>query len=501
MKKRALLVNPSSPDTYWSLHHSLKFVNKKSLMPPLGLMTVAAMLPDHYDIKFIDLQVGTLNDMDIEWADMVFITAMIVQKESFLEVISRCRKYGKTVVAGGPYPTSSWETIEGVDYFILGEGENTLPRFLEDFEKGKAEKVYSSDDKPDMKISPVPRYDLVNVNNYRNLALQFSRGCPHSCEFCDVIEMFGRIPRLKSTEQFLKELDCVYETGYRGIIFIVDDNFIGNRKEVIPLLKAVTLWQKERSFPFSFYTEATISLAADTELLDLLAEAGIIMLLMGIETPDENVLISANKAHNTKHDLLESAKIIQSKGIEIMSGFIVGFDTDREDIFDRQINFIQEAAIPGAMVGLLLALPGTQLYKRLQKEGRILHESSGDNTTGLDLNFVTIMVRNKIIEGYKKILKTVYTPKYYFDRSYTLISRLPAGSYKGKNLPKGTLTVLLKSLIYQSFSWYGHHYIKFIVKVLLNHRSNFPRAVSLAIKGHHFFYITNKLMARQGEHG
>lgn len=494
MKKNILLVYPEYPSTFWSLDHTLKIVNKKSLMPPLGLLTVAAMLPSDYNIRLVDMNVMKLRDEDVIWADMVFLSAMIVQKDSFRDVVKVCQRLNKPVTAGGPYPTASYKFIDGVNHFLIGEGELTIPEFIHDFENGTLAEIYSSKEKPDIKTSPIPRYDLINVNDYGSLPLQFSRGCPFSCEFCDVIEMFGRKPRLKSVEQFLEELECVYNTGFRGLIFIVDDNFIGNKGEVLKLLKAISEWQNNRSFPFTFFTEASINLAAETEILDLMAGCAFTMVFIGVETPDENTLITVNKQQNVKHDVFGSIKLIQSKGIEVIAGFILGFDTDTEDIFDRQISFIQKAGIPMAMIGIMIALPGTQLFKRLEREGRILYETSGNNTNILDLNFIPVMNKDKIISGYKKVLKTLYSPEKYFERSLTLISRMPASVYEKRNRQKGDVKAFFKSLLVQSFSRYGLRYLHFLVKALILNPGNFPLAVILAINGYHFFKITGETL-------
>lgn len=494
MKKNILLVYPQYPSTFWSLEHTLRIVNKKSLMPPLGLLTVAAMLPSDYEIRLVDMNVKKLRDEDILWADMVFLSAMIIQKESFKDVVKACSMLNKPVTAGGPYPTASYKSIEGIDHFLLGEGENVIHHFIRDFEKGTPAKVYSSAEKPDIKTSPIPRYDLIDVNDYGSLPLQYSRGCPFSCEFCDVIELFGRKPRLKSVEQFIRELDCVYDTGFRGLIFIVDDNFIGNKTEVLKLLKAISEWQINRSYPFTFFTEASINLASETEILDLMVDSAFTMVFIGIETPDEKTLISVNKQQNVKHNVLDSVKIIQGRGIEVISGFILGFDTDTEDIFDRQISFIQKAGIPMAMIGIMLALPGTQLFKRLEKEGRILYETSGNNTNILDLNFIPVMDKSKIINGYKKILKTLYSPEKYYERSLTLISRMPSSVYKKRNRQKGDIKAFFKSLLIQSFSKYGFSYLKFLVKALRINPGNFPLAVILGINGYHFFKIAGETL-------
>ncbi len=490
MKKKILMVYPESPSTFWSLKHTLKIVNKKALMPPLGLMTVAAMLPPDYEIKLVDLNVTGLRDEDILRADVVFISAMIIHKESFREVVIRCNRLNRPVAAGGPYPTSSYKSIEGVDYFLLGEGESVLNKFIHDFENGVPAKIYCSDTKPDIKKTPIPRFDIIDVQDYGSMPLQFSRGCPFNCEFCDIIEMFGRKPRLKSVTQFITELNTVYDSGFRGLIFIVDDNFIGHRGEVVKLLKAIRDWQSDRSYPFTFFTEASINLAADDEILELMADCAFTMVFIGIETPDVRTLVSVNKQQNVKHDLLDSVKAIQEKGIEVIAGFILGFDTDTDDIFDRQIEFIQRAGIPMAMIGIMLALPGTQLYRRLEKEGRILHETGGNNTNTFDINFIPVMEKEKIIEGYKKVLRTLYTPEKYFERSLVLISRVPDKVYKKRSIRSNDIKAFIKSLVRISLSRYCISYIRFLVKAFFINPKQFPLAVIVSINGYHFFKIT-----------
>ncbi len=495
MKKKILMVYPEYPVTFWGLQYSLTFVNKKSLMPPLGLLTVAAMLPSDYEIKLIDMNVKKLHEEDIKQADMIFLSAMIIQKESFNEVVKECNRLNKPVIAGGPFPTSSYESIEGVDHFVLGEGENTIPKFIYDYENGMPEKIYRAEVKPEITITPIPRYDLIDVNDYESLPLQFSRGCPFSCEFCDIIEMFGRKPRLKSVEQFLNELECIFNIGYRGPVLIVDDNFIGNKNEVLKLLKGLKEWQESKSFPFNFFTESSVNLASETEILELMIDCGFSMVFLGLETPDENTLNAINKKQNVRYNLHESVRIIQDKGLEVSAGFILGFDTDREDIFERQINFIQKAGIPMAMIGIILVLPGTQLFKRLEKEGRILYESSGNNTNMLDLNFIPLMDKEKIVAGYKNILKNIYSPEKYFERSLTLLSRIPYRQYKGRRFQKSHLRAFFKSLLLQSFSRYGLIYIRFLLKTLMINWRNFPLAINLAIKGYHFFKLTDQTLA------
>jgi radical SAM superfamily enzyme YgiQ (UPF0313 family) len=489
--KKVLMIYPEIPATYWSFRHSLPFIKKKALMPPLGLMTVAALLPKDYDISIIDMNVNPLDDQDILTADIVFVSAMIVQKESFARVVARCNRLGIPVAAGGPYPTSSYRNIRGIDYFILDEGEVTVPQFIRDLERGAARHIYRAEEKPDITYAPIPRFDLIDTGDYANMALQFSRGCPFQCEFCDIIEMFGRIPRVKAVSQFIEELDAVHGTGYTGPLFIVDDNFIGNKHEAVSLLRALVSWQKVHEFPFNFFTEASINLAAEDELLSLMVESGFNMVFVGIETPDELTLSSIQKGQNVRHNLLESVKKIQSYGIEVTGGFIVGFDADTEDIFDRQIEFIQKSGISIAMAGLLIALPGTQLYRRLEKEGRLEGESSGNNTNRLELNFIPVMDRKKLFEGYLCVIRKIFSPGEYFVRSLTFFSRIPLTRPAGRKLAPYDLAALARSLIRQSFSSYGFYYLLFLFRALFTNPRNFSLAVNIAIKGHHLFTITH----------
>ncbi len=494
MKTKVLMVYPKFPSTYWSFKHSMKFIGKKSAFPPLGLMTIAAMLPDNFEVKLIDMNINKLEEKDIINADLVFLSAMIIQNKSFAKAAALAKSLGRTVVAGGPYPTSSQKLIENVDHFILDEGEITLKEFLEDYKNGNARKIYTSDIKPDISTTPIPRFDLINVNDYSNMLLQFSRGCPFNCEFCDIIEMFGRITRTKTSPQFIKELDAVYDSGFRGSLFIVDDNFIGNKKKVKELLSDIIRWQKEKKFPFSFFTEASINCADDDELLSLLQSAGFDMLFVGIETPDAAGLALAQKGQNLKLDMIQSIKKIQRHGMEVTGGFIVGFDTDDETIFDRQFDFIQTAGIPTAMMGMLLALPNTQLYRRLQKENRLLSASSGNNTHDIKLNFISVMNEKKLIEGYKNMITKLYSPKNYFKRAFSLIKELPQKKVSYRNIQYNDLKSLVKSLFKQGFSKYSFTYFKFLFKTLLKRPRLFPEAIAMSIKGYHFFKITKDII-------
>lgn len=490
MGLRVLLVYPEMPPTYWSMKYALRFIGKKASLPPLGLLTVAAMLPEDYEITLVDMSVEPLSEAAVACADLVFISSMLIQKESLEKVIRLCRNHGTRVVAGGPYPTSCHERIEGVDHFVLNEAEVTLPRFLEDFERGRAERIYSDPTKPDLALTPPPRFDLIRGKKYSSMSLQFSRGCPHSCEFCDIIELFGRKPRTKTPAQFLNELSIVYEEGWRGSLFVVDDNFIGNRKEVKALLPRVALWQQERDYPFSLFTESTLNLADDDHLMDGMVSAGFNMVFVGIETPDLCTLEATGKRQNLRSDMLSSVRKIQAKGMEVSGGFILGFDTDPEDIFDRQIGFIQDAAIPVAMVGLLTAVPNTQLYRRLEAEGRLTQESGGNNTHDLRLNFVPRMDLGKLLAGYRRVLSEIYRPDRYFDRCLKLLRSLNTHRTSHRRVKTAELRAFVLSLLRQTFSSYSWAYWKFLVRGFLAKPWMTAETVTMAVKGHHFFKMT-----------
>ncbi|MEI6385913.1 MAG: B12-binding domain-containing radical SAM protein [Spirochaetota bacterium] len=495
MYRRILMVYPEFPETFWSFKSSLGFVGKKTNFPPLSLLTVAALLPERYEVRVVDMNVQSLRPTDLDWADMVFTSSMLVQKESLERVIARVRKAGKPIVAGGPYPTQCWQGIEGVDHFVLNEAEITLPAFIADLEAGHPKHLYSSDLKPDLSQTPPPRYGLIDRRPYSSMALQFSRGCPNDCEFCDIVELFGRKPRVKPAGRFIAELESLHSLGHRGGIFIVDDNFIGNRVAVKELLAQVVDWQEAHGRPFTFSTEASVDLARDEELLALMVRAGFTMAFVGIETPVKESLESAHKRTNLGVSLPDSVRKIQESGIEVTAGFIVGFDTDPEDIAARQIAFIQESGIVTAMVGLLTALPNTRLHRRLKDEGRLLAESSGDNTHGLALNFVPKMEPSKLIGAYAEVLTTIYDPKRYFERCQVLLKRLPRRSQAGDRVlgertALSNVRALLHSFFRQVLSPYGHHYLGFLATTLRRRPWMLAKALEKAIEGYSLIRMT-----------
>jgi radical SAM superfamily enzyme YgiQ (UPF0313 family) len=493
-----LLIYPEVPsNTYWSFKHALKFIRKKSAMPPLGLMTIAALFPDTYHLKLVDMNIVPLSDSDIEWADAVFISAMIVQKNSMEQVIRRCRHFGKTIVAGGPFPTSNHEDIAGVDHFLAGEVDQTLTDFLQDLEKGIAKPVYAKPCYPDITNLPVPRFDLLDITAYASMSIQYSRGCPFHCEFCDIWTIYGNRPRLKAAGTILQELDTLLDLGWRGPVFIVDDNFIGNKKQVkAELLPALKAWQIEHDYPFHFFTEASINMGADEDLLAAMREAGFNQVFIGIETPDPEGLKETGKIQNLNSDMERSIRTIQGHGMEVMAGFIIGFDNDKEDIFDRQISFIQRNAIPKAMIGFLNALPGTRLYQRLMAEGRILKASLGNNTHNMTINFKTIMDPVRLKEGYKKILACIYdfNLKNYFERCSRFLDNIEHTDYFQRKISFNEIKILFRSVYWQLFTPYGFQYLKFIFRNMIKHPGILGEAVSLSISGHHFHTMTQQTL-------
>ncbi len=493
--RRALLVYPEIPPTYWSFTYTLPFIGKKASLPPLGLLTVAALLPREWSLRVVDMNVEPLDDGTIRDADLVFVSAMLIQKASFDAVVRRCNALGVPVVAGGPYPTECHASIAGVDHFVLNEAEVTLPRFLDDLEAGTPGPLYQSDDRPDLAGTPFPRYDLLKRGAYSALALQFSRGCPFDCEFCDIVPLFGRTARVKSNAQMLGEFDLLYGLGWRGGLFLVDDNFIGNRRQVLPLLADMARWQERHGYPFSLFTEVSIDFALDDALLALAKRAGFTMVFVGIETPDTATLACIGKRQNTREDMLESVKRIQRNGIEVSGGFIVGFDSDTGDIFDRQIAFIKKSGIVQAMVGLLTVLPTTRLHKRLEAEGRAVSESGGNNTHGLELNYEPRMDRTELLNGYKRILRSIYAPRAYFARCLTHLRQVKPNRKAALKVRWTELRAGWRSFTRQPFSFYGFHYLMYIAQALAVKPRMLPEAVTLAVKGHHFFTMTRGILA------
>ncbi len=490
---KALMVYPEFPDTFWSFKHALPFQGKRSAYPPLGLLTVAALLPSAWEKRVVDLNVRPLKDRDLEWADVVLVSGMMVQGPSLRGVIQRAKARGLRTVVGGPIASTTDPNLAEADHVVEGEAEELISILAKDLESGSAQPHYKAAALPDLTQVPVPALDLAEIGKYSAMAVQYSRGCPFTCEFCDIIEIYGRRPRTKTPEQVCEELTRIYKLGWRGRVFLVDDNFIGNKKNVKKLLPELARWNRDHRKPFWFLTEASLNLAEDQELLQLLHEANFDSVFMGIETPVAESLKETTKFQNLRKDLLESVKLVQSYGLEVMAGFIVGFDHDPPDVFDRQIQFIRDAAIPVSMVGLLSALPNTQLWRRLKAEGRLLRESLGNNTL-LDMNFIPRMDTQELLDGYRRILETIYRPQEYFNRVLAYLSRVGTAAH----MPLATSDLLagFRSLWRQGLlSNYRKEYWKFLAKTLRRHRRSLDKAMTLAVMGHHFFKLTGAMTA------
>jgi radical SAM superfamily enzyme YgiQ (UPF0313 family) len=492
----ALLIYPEFPDTFWSFRHALKFIGKKSAFPPLGLLTISAMLPGKWNRRLVDMNVRSLTTADLKWADVVFTSAMYVQKESLKEVIGLCQAHGKRVVVGGPYASMGLNEAIAADHIFVGEVETTFPVFLDDFEHGEAKSVYQAAERPALSLTPIPDFKLAELSQYSDMSVQYSRGCPFNCEFCDIIEIYGRVPRTKSNEQILAELDALLAIGWRGEVFIVDDNFIGNKRNVRALMPELAEWSARNKYPFSFTTEASVNLADDDELLKQMRTAGFRQVFIGIETPVVESLKEAQKGQNTRRDLIESVRKVQSYGMEVMAGFIVGFDNDPDDIFERQINFIRESAIPVAMVGLLAAIPDTQLWRRLEREGRLMAggvEHSGSNTDCI-LNFVPKMDASKLIEGYKSIIRHIYSPREYYERSFDSLSRVRhdgAPQIGESGLKREDITAFARIVFALGVRDRSRgEFWRFMRRVVSEHRDKIEDGLMLAALGYHFRKLT-----------
>ena len=497
---RALLVYPRYPDTFWSFKHALRFVRRKAAFPPLGLLTVAAMLPEEWDKKILDLNVEPFSDEDLAWADLVFISAMVVQRDSAQEVLKRCQEAGKKVVAGGPLFTHLPHDLPGVDHVVAGEAEELLPELLADLEKGQARNLYESSRHPSLTSTPPPQWDLINLKNYRSMAVQFTRGCPFDCDFCDVVALFGRRPRFKTPEQVLEELDRLHSLKWRGAVMMVDDNFIGHKRRAKELLTRMAAWQKKRGRPFVFFTQASVNLADDPELLTLMAKANFTEVFLGLETPSESSLKECHKHQNQGRDLLAAVRTIQSYGMEVMAGFIVGFDADPPSIFKDQVRFISQAAIPTAMVGMLSLMPGTKLYERMRGQDRLLGLPSGDNAMDEKaLNFIPKMGAATLVEGYKEVLRRLYEPRAYYRRSLAYIKR-SGRALKRRALPRTRLSwsdLAAGARIFWrlGFAERGRlAYWAFLAKVGFSRPAKMPMAISLAATGYHLRMVTMRFV-------
>ncbi|MHC4214410.1 MAG: B12-binding domain-containing radical SAM protein [Planctomycetota bacterium] len=487
---KILLVYPECPDTFWSLKHALRIASKKSLIPPLGLLTVASMLPEDWEKKLIDMSVTALRDKDINWADYVFLSGMHIHKKSIDEIISRCNRLETKIVAGGPLFTSGYENCHDIDHLVLNEAEITFPKFLNDLKNERARYMYSSSDWADLNRTLVPLWELVNMKKYACMPVQYSRGCPFSCDFCDVTTLFGNKMRTKSSEQILAELDKLYAQGWRDPVFFVDDNFIGNKHKLkSDVLPAIISWMKQQAHPFTMNTQVSINLCDDEELMTLMVDAGFDTVFVGIETPDEQSLAECTKSQNKNRDLVACVKKIQSFGLQVQAGFILGFDSDKSSIFSRLTDFIQESGIVTAMVGLLNAPPGSKLYNRLLKEKRLIKASSGDNTD-LSMNFIPKMSYEELVEGYKRVVSKIYSPKLFHERLVTFLREYRPLQKKRFRLHTYDIKAFLKSIWILGIRAKGRRYYwKLVIWSLVRRPRLFPLAITLAVYGFHFRQI------------
>jgi radical SAM superfamily enzyme YgiQ (UPF0313 family) len=489
---KVLLVWPRFPSSFWTFDGILDLVPIETDQPPLGLLTVAALCPKDWTLKLVDRSFEALFDSDLLWADLVMVSGMRVQKEDIRETLLRARALGKRTILGGPFASSEPELLLRLaDHVVVGEPDEIFPEIASDLERGSARRLYVVKEKPDVSKTPLPRFDLLKIDKYASMAIQFSRGCPFQCEFCDIITIYGRKPRTKKPAQLLAELDALYDLGWRDQVFIVDDNFIGNHKLALKLSLELQEWQKSHGYPLLFYTEASIDLAQKPELIDAMVKANFFYVFIGIESPSPKALGEAKKFQNLRRDPLESVHFIQNQGLWVTAGFIIGFDSDTEEIFELQRSFIEQAAIPWAMAGFLQAPPTTPLFDRMMKEGRLLMDTTA--TSNFDPpNFKTLLPLPVLLKGYHEVLSSLYSPSAFYDRCYrSLLQWKDRKPQKAPEIPFGPmLGIFVRSIVRQGLlSNYRGAYWKFLLRLLGRWSLN-PRKLSMGfamlLSGHHF---------------
>jgi len=499
---KVLMIWPRFPPSFWSFQGVMELIPEETDQPPLGLLTVAALCPKNWQLRLVDRSFADLLDSDILWADLVMVSGMRVQKDDIREVLRRSRALGRRTMIGGPYASSEPESLLPLaDHVVVGEPDEIFDRIATDLERGSARRLYMTNEKPDISRTPVPRFDLLKIEKYVSMAVQFSRGCPFQCEFCDIITIYGRKPRTKSPDQLLAELNALYELGWRGAVFIVDDNFIGNHKRALELAQSLEPWQKSHGHPFLFYTEASIDLAQRPKLIEAMVRANFFYVFIGIESPSKESLTEAKKFQNLRCDPLESVRFIQKKGLWITAGFIVGFDSDTGEIFEQQRDFIEHAAIPWAMAGFLQAPPTTPLYDRMLKEGRLLMESTA--TSNFDPpNFRTLLPLPVLLRGLRDALISLYSPSAFYDRAYrSLVWWETQEQQKVTPCPLSvTLGILGRSMLSQGvLSSYRKAYWRFMLQILARWSRNPPKlsmGITLLLSGHHFISYANSVVAQ-----
>ncbi len=500
---KILLVYPQYPDTFWSFRHAVKVSSKKAVFPPLGLATVGAMLPAEWEKKLVDMNVSRLTDDDILWADFVFISAMVVQRASVKEVMKRCQRLERKTVVGGPLFTSEFEEFDDADHLVLDEGEITLPMFLEDLRNGQPKHVYTSQERPDLNLTPLPMWSLVDMKKYTQMSLQYSRGCPFDCDFCNIAVLNGRNVRTKSKDRILGELDALYDRGWRSGVFVVDDNFIGNKRKLKEdILPGIIKWQRDRKYPFSLSTQVSINLADDEALMRQLTDAGFDGVFIGIESPNEESLAECNKVQNEHRDIVASVKTLQNHGFQVQAGFILGFDSDPLSVFKSQIKLVQQSGIVMAMVGLLNAPRGTRLYRRMADEKRLTDEKATGDNTDCSMNFIPKMDREALISGYREVMTTLYAPGGYYARIKTFLKQ-----YKPQKRPNAVSQIKwwhvwawIRSMWFLGVIDSSRvHYWGFVLSTLTRRPRSFQLSMTLAVYGFHFRTIVRKLMCVPAE--
>ena len=482
----ALLIYPKFPDTFWSFKYALNFIRKKAAYPPLGLLTVAAMFPPDIHKRIVDVNVDRLADADLDWADMVFIGGMAVQRISAKEIIDRCRSAGLKIIAGGPLFSAEPDAFQEVDHLVLDEAEITLQAFFKDLKTGHLKRIYRASEFCDLADTPPPDWDLIDMQNYASMSIQFSRGCPFNCDFCNVTVLFGHKPRLKTARQIILELDHIYDAGWRGNIFFVDDNFIGNKRYLKKyLLPALIKWRNQKK-GCTFITEASINLADDAELMEMMVKAGFESVFIGIETPNEDSLTECKKVQNRNRNLIEDVKALQRAGLEVQAGFIVGFDNDTPSTFDQLVKFIQNSGIVTAMVGLLQAPPGTRLFERMQRENRLISaQISGDNVDG-STNVNPIMGIEQLMKGYRSIMGHIYSPRHYYRRVKIFLKEFGSPKAEAPMNMQRMMAFIRSSIRLGILGKERFHFWYLLTWTLFHKPRLLPLAVTLAITGYHF---------------
>ncbi len=487
-----LLVEPRTPETFWSLRHALRYVGRRAANPPLGLVTVAGMLPAEWSCRVVDGNTRDLTDQDIRWADWVLVSAMLIQRDGVIDLVRRCHALGRPVIGGGPLFADPPDPELGVDVTVVGEAEEVVGALVADLRAGHPRTCYRAPRFPDLARTPIPRWDLLDLSHYATLSVQSCRGCPYDCEFCDVVALNGRQPRHKPAERFVAELETLRRLGWRGPVFVVDDNFIGNRRRCLDLLRAILAWRQRTGARMTFLTEASVNMASDPELLELMVAAGFKKVFLGLETPSLDSLRECHKLQNLRDDLATSVQAIQAAGLEVMGGFIVGFDSDQPDIFQRQFEFIQKTGVVTAMVGLLQALPRSRLFERLAREGRLHGGSLGDNTRA-EFNFEPRLDREFLLAGYRRLVQRLYEPACYYRRIETYLQvHRPRGPRP--HLGWRDLGALARSLWSLGVRHRGRRaFWRLLARAAVRHPRQFGEAVTLAIMGVHFRHVAASL--------